>query len=202
MFRFGQPQADLFHYNESLPETLLQTKLYIPPLRPNLVPRPRLINRLNQGLQLGRKLTLLSAPAGFGKTTLVSEWVGSLRLDAAKENLIVNRIAWLSLDENDNDLARCLAYLVAALNQEEESESTIGKGALVMLQSPQVPLAEPILISLINDISDIPGRIILVLDDYHIINSSLVDDAFTYLLEHLPPQLHLVIVTRDDPNLP
>jgi LuxR family maltose regulon positive regulatory protein len=121
-------------------EGFLQTKLYIPPLRPNLVPRLRLIERLNQGLQLGHKLTLVSAPAGFGKTTLVSEWVGHLQLEAAKESEIVNRIAWLSLDKGDNDPTRFLAYFIAALNRAEGINTTLGKGILGMLQSPQPPL--------------------------------------------------------------
>ena len=185
-----------------MPETLLRTKLFVPPVRPNLVSRSQLLERLNQGLQLGHKLTLISAPAGFGKTTLVSEWVGSLRLNVARKGQIVNRIAWLSLDEGDNDSARFLTYLVAALNQVEGIESTIGKGALSMLQSPQPPPTEQVLTSLINDIAAIPDRIILVLDDYHVIASSPVDDALTFLLEHLPPQMHLVIATRDDPHLP
>ncbi|MBW2580761.1 MAG: LuxR family transcriptional regulator, partial [Deltaproteobacteria bacterium] len=195
------PFPTIFPYNIFVPELLLQTKLYIPPLRPNLVPRPHLIERLNQGLQLGHKLTLISAPAGFGKTTLVGEWASSLRLDSAKESQIENRIAWLSLDESDNDLARFLTYFIAALNQVEGIEATIGKGALGMLQSPQPP-AESVMTSLINDITVIPGRIFLVLDDYHMIGSSPVDDALTFLLEHLPPHMHLVIATREDPQLP
>ena len=115
---------------------LLRTKLFVPPPRPNLVPRPKLVQRLNLGLQQGHKLTLISAPAGFGKTTLVSEWVRKLRLDATNENQIVNRIAWLSLDEGDNDPARFLTYFVAALNQVEGIGASIGTGALGMLQSP------------------------------------------------------------------
>jgi LuxR family maltose regulon positive regulatory protein len=185
-----------------VPETLLQTKLYIPLLRPNLVPRPHLIERLNQGLQLGHKLTLVSAPAGFGKTTLVREWVGDLSKDDGKESPPTYRIAWLSLDENDNDATRFLTYLVTALNQFEDIDTTIGKGALSMLQSPQPRSTEPILISLINDLIAIPGRIILTLDDYHLIASSRVDDALTFLIERLPLQLHLVIATREDPQLP
>jgi LuxR family maltose regulon positive regulatory protein len=183
-------------------ETLLRTKLFVPPLRPNLVPRPQLIQRLNQGLKLSHKLTLISAPAGFGKTTLVSEWVEQLRLDAEKENRIVCRIAWLSLDEGDNDPVRFLTYFIAATNQVEGIGAGIGEGALGMLQSPQPSPTEAVLTSLINDITAIPYRVILVLDDYHIMGSSPVDDAFTFLLEHLPPQMHLVIATREDPDLP
>lgn len=183
-------------------ETLLRTKLYAPPLRPNLVPRPHLIERLTRGLQLGHNLTLVSAPAGFGKTTLVREWLDTLRSDTARPRQVINRTAWLSLDERDSDLVCFLAYLSAALNQVEGIETPVGQGALAMLQSPQPPPAEDILTSLINDITAIPGRIILILDDYHLIESRPVDKAVTFLLEHLPPQLYLVIATRVDPDLP
>jgi LuxR family maltose regulon positive regulatory protein len=121
---------------------LLETKLHIPPIRPELVSRPRLIEQVNVALH--HKLTLISAPAGFGKTTLVSEWVGNLRLDAAKEAQIVNGTAWLSLDEGDNDPTRFLAYFVAAL---QTIKANIGKGALSALESPQPPPTEAILTS-------------------------------------------------------
>jgi LuxR family maltose regulon positive regulatory protein len=173
--------------------TLLTTKLYIPPPLPNLVERPRLIGRLNEGLH--RILTLISAPAGFGKTTLVSEWVAGCGRPAA----------WLSLDESDNDPARFLTYFIAALNRAEGTETTIGEGALGMLQSPQPPPTEAVLTSLINEIAALPDRIVLVLDDYHLIEAQPIHDALTFLLEHLPPPergLHLVIATRDDPHLP
>ena len=176
-------------------DQLLSTKLHIPQAPPELVPRPRLIERLNAGLH--RKLTPTSAPAGFGKTTLVSEWVQSISNDAPP---IAS--AWLSLDEGDNDLARFLAYLVTALNQNVGTESGLCKGVLGMLQSPQPPPAETVLVSLINELASIPGRIILVLDDYHSIDSSPVDNALTFLLEHLPAQMHLVLLTRVDPQLP
>jgi len=166
---------------------LLKPKLYIPPIRPELVPRPRLIERLNAGLH--RKLTLISAPAGFGKTTLLSEWVaGSER-----------PVAWLSLDEGDNDPTRFLSYSIAALRT---IEANIAKGVLSALQSPQPPPAEDILTVLINEIAAIPGRIILVLDDYHLIEAEPIHDALTFLLRHLPPQMHLVIATRENPLLP
>jgi LuxR family maltose regulon positive regulatory protein len=178
-----------------VPELLLQTKLYIPPLRPNLVPRPHLIERLNQGLQLGRKLTLVSAPAGFGKTTLVSEWI------AGNER----PVAWLSLEEGDNDPSRFLAYLVAAL---QTVVADIGKGMVADLQSPQPPPTESILTALLNEITAVPDNFILVLDDYHLIDaapvnaSTSIDIALSFLLEHQPPQMHLVIATREDPQLP
>jgi LuxR family maltose regulon positive regulatory protein len=179
---------------------ILVTKLFIPPTRKELVHRPGLIKRLNNGLD--RKLTLISAPAGFGKTTLVSEWVDTLALDAVAENQTEFRVSWLSLDEGDNDPVRFLTYVIAALNRVEGIEVDLGQGALSMLQSPQPPPTDSILTSLINEIASIPDRIILVLDDYHILGSSPVDDVLTFLLEHLPAQLHLVIATRENPHLP
>src|SRR5438067_1967373 len=169
---------------------ILATKLYLPRLRPNVVSRPRLLERLNEGLH--RKLTLISAPAGFGKTTLVSEWVEGIERPRA-------RTAWLSLDEGDNDPARFLAYLVAAL---QTIAATLGEGVLGLLQSSQPPPPEAILTALLNEITTLPDNFVLVLDDYHVIDAKPVDMALTYLVEHLPPQMHLVIATREDPQLP
>ena len=166
---------------------ILATKLYIPPLWPNVVSRPRLLERLNEGLH--RKLILIAAPAGFGKTTLVSEWVA----------FIERPIAWLSLDEGDNDPTRFLTYLVAAL---QTIAATIGEGVLGVLQSPQPPPIEAILVALLNEITTLPDHFVLVLDDYHVIDAKPIDHALTFLLEHLPPQMHLVIATREDPQLP
>ena len=179
--------------------SLLTTKLFIPPTRPELVPRPRLIVRLDEGLH--RKLTIISAPAGFGKTTLVADWLDHLRLGAQKENQIDYRIAWLSLDDGDNDPARFLSYFIAALNRTKGKDATFGKGALGMLQSPESPPVEAILTSLINEFDEVINKYILVLDDYHVIETKPVENSLTFLLEHQPPQLHLVIVTREDPHL-
>ncbi|MGD8244691.1 MAG: NACHT domain-containing protein, partial [Anaerolineae bacterium] len=185
---------------------LLKTKLHIPPIRPELVPRPRLIEQLNAGLPrqsgvgatqgFARKLTLISAPAGFGKTTLVSSWLHHLRDEPTH---VPVQAAWLSLDEADNDLARFLTYLIAAL---QTVETAIGKGTVSALQSPQPPPAETVLTSLINEVATFPDRIVLVLDDYHLIEAQPIQEALTFLLQHLPPQMHLVIATRDDPRLP
>ncbi len=174
---------------------ILTTKLYIPPPRSKIVLRPRLIERLNEGLL--RKLTLISASAGFGKTTLVSEWLAGCQ----------RPVAWLSLDEGDNDPTRFLTYLVAALqtlalSKAEGIAANIGKRLLAILQSPQPPLIESILIALLNEITTLPYNFVLVLDDYHVIDSKPVDSAITFLLEHQPPQMHLVIATREDPHLP
>jgi LuxR family maltose regulon positive regulatory protein len=152
-----------------------------------MVLRPRLIGQLNEGLH--RKLTLISASAGFGKTTLVIEWIAGCERPAA----------WLSLDEGDNDPTRFLTYLVAAL---QTIAANIGKGMLDLLQAPQPSSIESILTTLLNDISTIPNNFVLVLDDYHVIDSKPFDEALTFLLEHLPPQMHLVIATREDPHLP
>ena len=169
-------------------EPLLLTKLYAPPPRPDIVHRSRLIERLNEGLSTGRKLTLISAPAGFGKTTLVSEWIAGC----------VKSVAWLSLDEGDNNTVCFLSYLIAAL---QTIESNIGAGVLAVLQSPQQPPPEASLTILLNEISAIQDSFILVLDDYHVIDSKPVDQLLAFLVEHLPTQLHLVIATREDPPL-
>ena len=168
---------------------ILATKLYVPPPRPKIVLGPHLIERLNEGLSSGRKLTLISASAGFGKTTLVSEWLADRK----------RPVAWLLLDEGDNDPTRFLTYLVAAL---QTIASNIGAGALAVLQAPQPPPTEVILTALLNEITNIPHHFILVLDDYHVLDSKPVDNVLTFLLEHLPPQMHLVIATREDPHLP
>jgi len=168
-------------------EQLLTTKLYIPPPRPDIVSRPRLINQLNAGLN--SKLTLLSAPAGFGKTTLVCAW--------AKQ--VGRPVAWLSLDEGDNDLPRFLTYFVAAL---QTIDSNIGKGLLAVLQSPGAVNVEVVFTTLLNEIAEFPDDVVLILDDYHVIESQQIDKAITFLLEHLPLQMHLVIASRIDPSLP
>jgi LuxR family maltose regulon positive regulatory protein len=180
---------------EQLP--LLQTKLYIPPNRPELVSRQRLVERLDTGLH--RKLTLVSAPAGFGKTTLVGDWVNRLRSKAANKDRPGCGAAWLSLDHDDNDPARFLAYLIAS---SRTIEGNLGRGALSALQSPQPPPAETVVTALINEIAALPDRIVLVLDDYHLIEAQAIHDTLTFLLWHLPPQMHVIIATREDPPLP
>jgi len=152
------------------------------------------VERLNEGLDASRKLTLISAPAGFGKTTLVSEWVAGCE----------RPVAWLSLDERDNDPTSFLTYLVAALQTlpPKTGEANIGRGVLAILQSPQPPPIESILTALLNEITTIQEHFVLVLDDYHVIDSKQVDGILTFLLEHLPPQMHLVIASREDPHLP
>jgi LuxR family maltose regulon positive regulatory protein len=155
---------------------------------------------MSEGLH--RKLTLVSAPAGFGKTTLVTEWLDNLSLYLEKDSQIKNRVAWLSLDEGDNDPVRFLTYFIAALNQVEGKDASLGKGALSILQSPQPPPSDVILTSLINEFVEITAKIVFVLDDYHLVENQPIQDSISFLLEHLPSQLHLVIITREDPSLP
>ncbi|GIK71720.1 MAG: hypothetical protein BroJett021_07080 [Chloroflexota bacterium] len=166
---------------------LLTTKLYIPPPRPNAIDRPRLLARLHAGLH-GR-LTLVSAPAGFGKTTLVSAWVAQGG----------RPVAWLSLDVGDNDPTRFLVYLTTAL---QRIAPELGAGVLAALRSPQPPPLEALLTALVNELASGAPPALLVLDDYHVIESASVGEALAFLIEHLPPPLHLVIATREDPPLP
>jgi LuxR family maltose regulon positive regulatory protein len=188
-------------------EQLLTTKLYIPPFRPDIVPRQRLIEQLNAGLH--GNLTLISAPAGFGKTTLMSEWI----------NQTERPIAWISLDEGDNDVVRFLAYFIAAL---QKIWAGIGETTLAVLQSPQLPQIESLLAGLINEIVDTSDEsatthsfdedqdkrrglghgFVLALDDYHVLEAQPIHAALIFLLDHLPQQMHLVIITREDPPLP
>ena len=168
---------------------LLTSKLFVPPLRPSLVPRPRLVELLNQGLAAKRKLTLVSAPAGFGKTTLVVDWLRQTRLPAA----------WLSLEEADNDLLRFLLYLGATFRQVDEE---IGAALQSSLQAPQLPALEKMLTGLLNEISARADPFILVLDDFHLITDVAVLQGTEFLLHHQPPQLHVVLTTREDPDLP
>ena len=167
---------------------LLETKLHVPRQRPGRVARRRLSERLARGGE--SSLTLVSAPAGFGKTTLLTEWLA----DAPAEN---RSVAWLSLDQRDNDPAVFWTYLVAAL---ETAAPGVGAGARSLLQSS--PPMEAVLATLLNDLHAVPNDVVLVLDDYHVIDSRDVQDGMAFLLEHLPPQIHLVISGRADPALP
>lgn len=188
---------------------LLQTKLHIPALRPALVARRRLLARLNAGLTAGCKLLLISAPAGFGKTTLVSEWI-HLGVNSREYGLggtsstpysvfPTPRFAWLSLEAGDSHPLRFLTYFIAAV---QTVAPNVGVSVANALQSPQPPPVESLLTMLLNDVAHLPERTVLILDDYHALDSLSIDAALTFLLDHLPPQLHLVIATREDPSLP
>ena len=168
---------------------LLETKLHVPRLRRGLVTRPRLSDRLSRGAESA--LTLVSAPAGFGKTTLLTEWLAAAPADGRSA-------AWLSLDQRDNDPALFWTYLVAAL---QTAADGVGASALSLLQSPPSPMEE-VLATLLNDLHAVSNDVVLVLDDYHVIEARDVQDGMAFLLEHLPPQMHLVIAGRADPALP
>ncbi len=171
---------------------LLSTKLNIPPQRPGWVARPRLLERLDSGLRPGSRLTILSAPAGFGKTSLVVDWLGTL----ARRGL---PCAWLSLEESDNDLARFLHYFIAAL---QKIQPGLGQAALDLLDLPQLPPPESLMLPLINDLGALPGDCALVLDDYQVLHDLLIHQTLGYLVDHQPAQLHLALTTRGDPLLP
>ena len=170
-----------------LGDPLLATKLYVPPVWPNLVARRHLTEQLNEGTK--GKLTLISAPAGFGKTTVLSEW--SLKSELP--------VLWVSLDEGDNHPTRFLAYFVAALGN---LQAGVGENILALLHSPQPPPIESVLTTLINEIATISNDFVLVLDDYHLIEAQPVHNAVSFLLDHLPPQAHMIIASRTDPPLP
>jgi len=170
-----------------MPDTLLSTKLYSPPPRPDFVPRPRLTDRLEAGTR--GKLTLVSAPAGYGKSALVSEWITCSKVSTA----------WLSLDASDNDLARFFSYLIATLqginpNIGVELQSILGAGV--------DPPIENLLTTLVNDITASATRFALVLDDYHIIHEIKVHQALDFLFDHFPPGMHMVIISRTIPPMP
>ncbi len=181
---------------------LLRTKLYMPPVRPHLVGRARLVERLNGGLYLpdgagfARKLTLISAPPGFGKTTLLVEWLAGFRMpDSA---LTPPPVAWLSLDPDDNALPRFLTYLIAAI---EVACPDVGRAA-ALIDGPQMPGFKAVLTVLINALAQTSTPLPIVLDDYHLIDQPSIHEAMTFLLDHLPPAVHLVIAGRVDPPLP
>ncbi len=170
--------------------SLLETKLHLPGPRSGMVARPRLRERLDRAIE--SKLTLVAAPAGFGKTTLLSEWL-------AATGAAGRSASWLSLDRGDNEPASFWTYVVTAL---QTMDPAVGARALSLLQEPQPPAIETILTSLLNELGALPNDVVLVLDDYHLIDVQAVTDEMTFLLDHLPRQVHVVIATRADPALP
>jgi len=176
-------------------EALLLTKFYVPPPRPNLARRERLTQRLNEGLRQRQRLALISAPAGYGKTTLISEWVAALDVP----------VAWLSLDEEDNHEARFWAYLLAAFQAADEDmkERLAGaRHALQALEAGGPSVVQTVLTELINALSVRAGAFVLVLDDYHVIANAAIHEALALLLERQPQQLYVALATRADPPLP
>ena len=167
----------------SVTGSLLETKLYVPRPRSDLVPRARLLEALRQGA--GQKLTVVIAPAGFGKTTLLADWLGNG--------------AWVSLDANDNEPALFWAYFVRAL---QRIHPGIGRGTIALLESSRPPAIESILTTLLNEIDAIDSDFTVVLDDYHVIDAVPIHSGLTFLLDHLPRRMHLVIASRAEPPLP
>lgn len=165
---------------------ILRTKLYVPQPRPNTIPRPHLIEQIHSAILANRRLILLSAPAGFGKSTLLTDW-------AAHSDCT---LAWYSLDESDNDRTRFLTYLIASL---QEIKPEIGVSAVSMQQSPHPPPLEEVLTSLINDLLEWRGHLAIVLDDYHLILERDVHRTVEFLLDHLPAGIHFIIASRSEP---
>ena len=167
---------------------LIATKLYVPKLRHDLVARPRLLERLRRA---DSRLTLVSAPAGFGKTTLLAEWLDTTPGDD-------RAVAWLSLDPSDNEPASFWTYVVTALHG---AVRAVGSTALELLGS--APLATDLMLTtLLNELAAAPTEVWLVLDDYHLVDSHDIGEGMAFLLEHLPPHVHVVLSTRADPDLP
>ena len=169
---------------------LLATKLYIPKLRNGVVGRPRLIERLRRGTD--SKLTLISAPAGFGKTTLLAEWLAGMTDDARSP-------AWLSLDPGDSQASTFWSYVIAAL---QTVAPGVGTTSGSMLREPQPPPIQSVLATLVNELGATSKRVVLVLDDYHLIDAQEIHEGVAFLLDHLPPEIHVVIATRADPGFP
>lgn len=165
---------------------LLSTKFFIPSPRSNFVLRENLLGQLDEALD--HKLTLIAAPPGYGKSTLLSIWTHQRN----------NPVAWLSIDSEDNDPALFFQYLITAL---QTINPNIGSDSLALLKSPQWSSQTALLTSLINDLADFPDDIFLVLDDYHWIEQSEIHDALNYLIDHLPAQIHLIVASRSDPSL-
>ena len=182
----SSPETDT-KWDDNLHLTPLRTKLCLPPLRSEWITRSRLVKRLDEGFE--RKLTLISAPAGFGKTTLLVNWVHTHKIPAA----------WFSVDKGDNDPLHFLSYVILGL---QSLEARTGKAALTMLQSPQPPPIESVLITLINDVIRISTDLALIFDDYHLIDTKPIHDLMAFLLENMPEQTHMIIATRSDPPLP
>jgi len=168
------------------PFTLLRTKLHQPQVRPEWVRRLRLEKRLNQGLD--RKVTLVSAPAGFGKSSLVAS-------SLAESD---RHTTWLSLDEGDNDPVRFWTYVIAAIQAVDQE---VGGEARQILGSLQLHSTKPVLVSLLNEVSELNHDLVLVLDDYHVIEAGQIHEALSYLLDHQPANLHIVLISRADPPI-
>ena len=173
----------------TLPVSILSTKFYIPHLRQNGVLRPRLTDILLAGVNRPGTLVMLSGPAGFGKSTLLGEFVAQLK----------QPVAWVSLDDGDNDPVRFWSYLIAAC---QSVRPGVGDSALELLKAPQPLPDDAVPTILVNDLAGLDGGLVLVLDDYHVIQNGSIQTALSFLLDHLPDNLHIVLSTRVDPPWP
>jgi LuxR family transcriptional regulator, maltose regulon positive regulatory protein len=176
---------------------VLGTKLHLPAPRRQLVARDRLVDRLRAGRGAMPRLVLVAAPAGFGKTTLLTQWLAPA--GASRGDGTAPRVGWLSLDSGDADPRRFLTHLVAAI---QTTEPDAGVDALAMVEAGGGAPTEDMLVSLVNDLDILAGPTVLVLDDYHVIDAPAVHEVVTFLLENLPPQVTLAVTTRADPPLP
>src|SRR5919112_80266 len=167
---------------------LLKAKLYVPRGRADAVPRPRLYERLDEGAR--HELTVVSAPAGFGKTTLLADWSRRSELP----------VAWVSLDERDDDPVRFLLYVISAIETIHEDFGESSRAFLASL--PTQEELEPVFTALSNEILELGRDFVLVLDDYHVIRSETIHEALAFLLDHSPPPMHLVVAGRTSPPLP
>ncbi len=182
------PVLQTFPYNSTVETLFLQTKLYIPSLYSSLVPRPHLVAKLDGERPF--KLILLSAPAGYGKTTLVTEWI-----DHIHKNMT---FCWLSLDEDDSNPQQFFSYLAASIRPLPEAQFSLSQ----LLQSPQPLPAKNLMAAFVNDVTPVSIPFALILDDYHAIDSTEIDQAIAFLLDRMPPQMTLVITSRTDPGFP
>ncbi len=169
--------------------SILITKLYTPGRPSQQIRRGRLVERLEEGFRSGRRLSLVSAPAGFGKTSLVVEWLA----EAGHPH------TWLSLDESDNDPVRFFHYLLAAV---QRVYPDLGESTASLISGPQLPAMEGLAASLVNDLAAAGQPLVLVLDDYHLIRSAEIHQSVQMMVERMPPKVHLVLATREDPPLP
>jgi LuxR family maltose regulon positive regulatory protein len=181
------------------PTLLLDTKLYVPPPPRGLVPRSRLSERLDRGA--ASRLALVSAPAGFGKTTVLAAWLAARSAEPSGPDPASGRpvVAWVSLDPGDNQPATFWTYVVAAL---QTVAPGVGDQARVLLQAAPPASTGVVLTTLLNDLSSADVDVVLVLDDYHVIDSPEVHEGMAFLLDHAPPRLHVVVAGRADPALP
>ena len=180
---------------------VLGTKLHVPAMRRRLVPRPRLTDRLRAEPTSMPRLVLVSAPAGFGKTTLIAQWLASGEHGEAEPEPAgpSPRVAWLSLDAGDSELRRFLTHLVAAM---QATSPGLGAEALALLENDRAFPAQAVLVSLVNDLDELAGSTVVALDDYHVIDAPDIHESVTFLLDHLPPRATIAITTRADPPLP